>query len=171
MAARGSMALTTRRLLRSSSRVTWAAVAKAAFTFSASPIMIVERDVVGDVVEQLRRAGLDRLARPRDGGQRLDVEHDRFGRLLGLDRGLRDHAGDGVADETDLVDRERRPRRLLHRSAVAVLERRHAFEAAVAGRLQVGAGIDREHAGHCLRGGGVDPLSTPWAWLDRTIAA
>ncbi len=120
--------------------------------------MIVERDVVGHVVEELRRAGLHRLARLGDRGEGLDVEHDRFRGLLRLDRGLGDHAGDGVADEADLVDRERRAERLLHRRAVAVLERRHAFEPAIAGGLQVGAGIDREHAGHRARGRSVDAL-------------
>ena len=124
-------------------------------------VVVVERHVAGDVVEQLRRAGLDRLAGAGDGGQRLDVEHDGLGGFLGLDRGLGDHAGDGVADETDLVDGERRPRRLLHGGAVAVLERRHAFEAAIAGGLQVRPGIDGEHAGHLQRGGGIDALEHP----------
>jgi hypothetical protein len=120
--------------------------------------VIIERHIVRHVVEHQRRAGLDGFACERDGGERLNIKLDGFGGLLGLDRGLRHHAGDRVTSEPHLVDGKRRPRRLLHRGAVAVLQRRHAFKRAVPGGLQIGARIDREHARHRQRRRGIDAL-------------
>ena len=117
-------------------------------------IVIVERDIARHVIPDLRRAGLRRLARADHRGQRLDVERDRFGGVLGLRDRLRDHAGDRIADEAHFVAGERRPRRIADRRAVAALERQVAFEPAIAG--QIGGGIDREHARHRFGGGGVD---------------
>ena len=56
-------------------------------------IVIVERDVVGDVLVELRRAGLCRFRGIGHGGQRLDVDLDRFGGIACLRRGLRDDNG------------------------------------------------------------------------------
>ena len=96
-----------------------------------------------------------------DGRQRLDVDLDRFGRVLRLQQRLGDHAGDRVADEAHLVGRHCRPRRLLHLAAVAVLERHDAFERAVAGRGEIRAGVDAEHARHGARRRGVDLADDP----------
>ena len=68
IAARGSIALTTRRLLISVSLVTCAAFANASATFGGLAVEIVERDVAGHVVVKLRRAGLGGIARLGDGG-------------------------------------------------------------------------------------------------------
>ena len=105
--------------------------------------------------------GLTRLARQRDGGQRVYVEFDRFRGFLGLHCGHGHHAGHRIADEPHLVGGECRPRRLVHRRAVAVLQRGEAFQRAVAGCAEVCAGIDREHPGHCQRRRGVDALDHP----------
>ncbi|MGY4313746.1 hypothetical protein ACVWW1_003049 [Bradyrhizobium sp. JR3.5] len=78
-------------------------------------IMIVERDVIGDVVIELRRARLGRFGRIRHRGQRLDIDLDGFGRIASLRCGFRDHEGDGIADEAHLVGDERRAVGLLER--------------------------------------------------------
>ena len=117
-------------------------------------IVIVERDIVRHVIPDLRRAGFRRVARGHHRRQRLDVERDRFGRVLGLRDRLGDHAGDRVADVTHFVAGERRPRRIADRRAIAALERQIAFEPAIGGKI--GRGQDREHARHGLGGGGVD---------------
>jgi hypothetical protein len=88
--------------------------------------------------------------------QRHDIELDGFGGVARLRRRLGDDEGDGVADEAHLVEGEREPQRLVHRRAVAVLERDIALERAVAGGREVLAGEHAEHAGQRPRGGRVD---------------
>ena len=73
--------------------------------FRGIAVEIVERDVARHVVVELRRAGRRGLARLGDGGQRLDVDLDRFRRILGLRQRLGDHDGDRIADEAHLVGR------------------------------------------------------------------
>ena len=73
----------------------------------------LDGDVAGQLLVELRRAGLRRLARGGYRRQRLDVDLDGFRRVLRLRRRLGDHAGDRVADEAHLVHRQRAPRRLL----------------------------------------------------------
>ena len=118
-------------------------------------VEVVERDVAGHVVIELRRAFGRGFARPGDGGQRLDLDLDRFGRILRLRRRFGDHHRERIADEAHLVGRQRGALRLLHLGAVAVLERHDAFERAIGRKVM--AGVDREHAGHALRGAHVDP--------------
>jgi hypothetical protein len=89
------------------------------------------------------------------------VEVDRFRRFLGLHRGRGDHAGHRIADEPDLVGRERRPRRLVHRRAVAILQRGETFQRAVTGGRKFRAGIDREHPRHRQRRRSADALDHP----------
>ena len=96
-------------------------------------IVIVERDVVGDVVVELRRAGFGRFRGIGHGGQRLDVEFDGFRRVARLRQRLRDHEGDGIADKAHLVGRQRHAVGLQQRRAVAALQRQAAGEGAVAG--------------------------------------
>ena len=121
-------------------------------------VMIVERDVVGDVVVKLRRARFCRLSGIGHGGQRLDVEFDGFRRVSGLRQRFRDHERDGIADEAHLVGRKRRAVGLQQRRAVAALQRQAAGEGVVAGGRQIGAGPDPEHAGHRLGRRGIDAL-------------
>ena len=122
-------------------------------------IEIVERDIVRHVVIKLRRARLRSVARPRHSGQRLDIDFDGFGGVLRLHRRFGDHHRDRIADEAHLVGHQREALRLLHLAPVAVLERHRAFHRPVGGKIR--AGIDRQHARHCLRGAGVDPLDDP----------
>ena len=114
----------------------------------ALAVGIVDADVAGRIVEHDRCAGLGRLARIGDGGQRLDIEHHRFGRVLGLRHGFGNHEGHRVADEAHLVGGERMARRRLHRRAVAVGHRDQGLECAIACGVQISAGPHAEHAGH-----------------------
>ena len=122
----------------------------------AVAVVVIERDVTRHIVIEQRGVRAHRLVRPGDGGQLIDVELDRLGRVFRLQHGFRHHAGDRIADEAHFVGRKRRPQRLAHRRAVAIVERHDAFERAV-GR-EVGAGVDAEHARHAFRGRDVDPL-------------
>ena len=133
-------------------------------------IVIIERDIVRHGIEDQRRAGLHRIGGLEHDRQRLDVDRDRLGGILGLRNGFRDDAGDRIADEAHLVAGERRSRRVTDRRSVAVLQRQIAFEWPV-GR-QVGRGVDAEHARHRLGGGRclIDRM-TPWASRLRTITA
>ena len=56
-------------------------------------IMVVERDVVGDVVIELRCAGPGGFGGVGDGGQRLDIEFDGFGGVARLRRRFGDQVG------------------------------------------------------------------------------
>jgi hypothetical protein len=125
----------------------------------AVAVMVVERDIARRFVVDQRRVRTHGLVRPGDGGQRVDLDLDRLGRVLRLQRRLRHHEGDRVADEAHLVGRQRRPRRLLHRRAVAIVERHDAFERAIG--AEIGAGIDAEHPRHGARRRGVDALDHP----------
>ena len=71
----------------------------------AVAVVIVERDVAGRFVVDQRRAGSRGVLRPHDRGQRIDVDLDRLGGVLGLQRRLGDDEGDGIADEAHLVGR------------------------------------------------------------------
>ena len=66
-------------------------------------IMEIERDIVGDVIVELRRAGLGRFLRIGHRRQRFDVDLDRFRRVARLRHRLGDDEGDGVADIAHLV--------------------------------------------------------------------
>ncbi len=127
----------------------------------AVAIVIVERDIVGDVIVEKRRARPHRLLRIGDGGEGIDIDLDRLGGILGLQQGLRHHAGDRIADEAHLVGRQRRPRWLVHGRAVAVVERHDALECPVAGGGEIGPRIDAEHARHRPRGCRVDRANEP----------
>ena len=116
--------------------------------------MVIERNVSGRLVVNERRARGGGVARPYHRRQRIDFDRDRLGGIFCLHRRLGYDEGDRIADEAHLVGGERRPRRLSHRRAVAVVERHDAFERAVI--CEIGAGIHAEHAGHVTCGGHVD---------------
>ena len=132
-------------------------------------VVIVERDVIRDVVVELRRARFCRFRGIGDGGQGLDIDLDRFRRVAGLRQRLRHHEGDGIANKADLVSRQRAAAGLQQRRPVAALQRQAAGEGAVIGGGEIGAGPHPEHARHRPGGRGVDALMMPWAWLERTI--
>ena len=108
--------------------------------------VIVERNVARNVVVQQRRARARGVFQADDGGERIDIDLDGFGRILGGEHGLGDHASDGIADVAHLVLGERAAPRLFQRRAVTAFERHIAFQRAVA--LEIRGGIDREHSRH-----------------------
>ena len=121
--------------------------------------MKIERNVSRHVVIKKRSAFAHCFAGRHHGGQWIDVDLDRFGRVLGRKHRLGDDAGDRIADIAHLVFGERAAPRLFQRRAVAALERHIAFERAVA--LEVSRGIDREHARHLAGRIGVDGADHP----------
>src|SRR6266571_2020381 len=79
MALRGSIELTTTRLLTSSSVTTRAALENAACCLGVAHVIVpVEDDVAGNVVEKLRRTGADRILSLGYCWQRVVLDFDRF---------------------------------------------------------------------------------------------
>jgi hypothetical protein len=103
------------------------------------------------MVEELRRARREGVLDLGDDGQRLIVDFDRFGGVACLAQGLGDHKGDRLADIADFPDRQQRPRRIVARRAVAVVQRRLTGEVAEPLRLDLGASGDEQNAGHPQR--------------------
>ena len=140
MAARGSIALGTRRLLTTSIETTCAAPSKAASVAALVADFPVVADVARCLVEDLRRpVGLGRL----DRGHRrklLVVHVDQIGRRLGLLLRLGDDDRHAVTRVTHLADRQRRMRRLDHRRAVLAVDQPPRRDAAHAFHV-----LAREH--------------------------
>jgi hypothetical protein len=65
--------------------------------------MVVERHIAGDVIVKLRRAGLGSFLGVGDGGQGVDIDRYRFGRVARLHERFGDHEGYGIADIAHLV--------------------------------------------------------------------
>ncbi len=113
-------------------------------------------DVVGTLVPHRRAAGRRGVRRPGHGRQRLVLDPDQLGRVLGLRVGLRDHQRDGVADVSHPVRGEAAMRRGEHRRAVGTLAReRHRHRAEPVAR-EVGAREHREDAGRRRGRGRID---------------
>ena len=81
----------------------------------AVAVVIVQDEVAGCLIVDLRCARLDGILYARDRRQDVDAALDRFHGIAGLMSGLRDHDRDGIADEAHLVGRQRPPQRLHHR--------------------------------------------------------
>ena len=92
----------------------------------------------------------------RAGGERLVVDDDQIGRVLG-DRGsLRDHHGDGLARKTRPVLRKQHLGRLLDGRAVAVLH--HAAHRHRPGLADIVSGQHTDDAGKLTRRARIDAL-------------
>ena len=115
-----------------------------------------ERDIVGRLVPDRRRARAPGIGRRGHRGQRLvlDVHQGRgVGRLLSR---LRDHQDDGIADVADPPAGQRRTRRGERRRAAGPLAARVGGEIAEPVGGQIGLGPHREHTRRRLRRRGVD---------------
>ncbi len=117
-----------------------------------------EADVVGRVVPHLDGARLGRVFGRGDRRQRLEVDGDQFGGVERLRHRLGDDEGDVIADPAHAVLGEDRIARLDHRRAVAALQAARDRQIAPAGRLDVGGGQHRQHAGRLFRGAHVERL-------------
>ena len=118
----------------------------------------IERNIARLLVPQHRRARLHRLGRIDHRRQRGVIDLDQIERVLRRGQTIGDHQRDRIADMAHFIRRQQRPAGIEEIGAVAVLERRDAFDAAEAGGLHIGAGIDREHAGHALCRGHIDAV-------------
>ncbi len=115
-----------------------------------------EADIVWAIVPDQRHAGLDRVAGRNDGRQRLVIDLDQLGGIDRLVIGLGHDEGDIIADHAHPVLDQGRIARAIARRVVAPLEPARHRQVAEAGRLVVGAGDHREHAGGGFGLGGVD---------------
>ena len=123
----------------------------------------VDHDVRQVVIEP-RRPRLDRGFGIGHRRQRLVIDDDALGGVLGRGNALGNHEGDRGADVTHPIGRQHMMRRDRDRGAVAVVQHdigRVAGSGEVRNaRETVGAGVlpgqDREHAGHGARFGNID---------------
>ena len=114
-----------------------------------------ETDIVGAVFPHARRARFHGVGGHRHRRQGLEIDLDQFGGVIRLRHSLGDDEGDIVADPAHAVFRQDRIARLVLRPIAALEAARHR-QVAVAGRLHIGRGEHREHAGRGLGGGGID---------------
>jgi hypothetical protein len=115
-----------------------------------------EADIAGRGLVQLRRAWHQRGTHVGHGGQRLVVDTDQLGRILGLRQSLGDDDRDRLAVVAHGLARERVARRLHHRRSIAGAddpERPHRRDAV---RGHVDTGEDRGDAGRRARRRSVD---------------
>ena len=69
--------------------------------------MVIQRHIVGDVIVELRRAGLCRFLRLGDGRQRIDIHHNGLRGIARLRQRLGNHERHGIADIAHLVGHQR----------------------------------------------------------------
>ena len=105
---------------------------------------IVDREIARDLVEQLRRVGLQRVLRIDQRRQFLVFDRDQFGGIERLGQAVGDHHRDGLADMHDLALGEAGPVRERDLGAAAAWDRRMPRHAADA--FEIGGGQDADHA-------------------------
>ena len=125
----------------------------------------IDGEIAGDFRPDLRRAGSERGAGVDHGRQRLILDRDQFGGVLGGGSGLGDHHGDGFADMHRPLAGERGPVRQDQGLAAAPGERWMAPEAR--DPFHVFRRQHAEHAGRTARGGYVD-ADNPRKGMRRT---
>ncbi|MGY3369148.1 hypothetical protein ACVWZL_006273 [Bradyrhizobium sp. GM2.4] len=113
-------------------------------------------DVVGGLRPHHGRAGPDRLDRIDHRRLHVIFHHDRFGRALRVGTRGGHHGGHGLAGIAHDFVRQQAAWRHRHRLAVGALEDAQGRDDADVVLDEVGAGIDRGHAGHRRGGAGVD---------------
>ena len=147
------------RLLTDLSRVTCAARGEGLRDLLGVAVVEVERDIARRLVVELRRARLRPPARGvGHGGQRLDVELDRLGRVLGLRHGLGDDAGHRSPTKRTLSVASAGRGGVFIGVPSRFVNGMRALQRADSRRGEVGAGVDAEHARHLARRVGVDAL-------------
>ena len=119
--------------------------------------MLARGNVVGMAQVGARRAGLQRRLTVGDGVQGLPVDDHPIRPVLRRVAAVGDDHGNGLADEADLVGRQRPLRHRIGDGGA-----RHLQQDALAAHhgRQVISGIDRYHAGHGARAGHVDGADT-----------
>ena len=125
MQPRGSIELAVTRLMWISSRTIWRGAGKRRVDRRLVADLVKEGFVAGVVVPHRRRAGGERRRGGDHRGQRLVVDLDQLGRVLGLVQRVGDDEGDRVADIAHALLRKQRLRADKGRGAVAA-PARHA---------------------------------------------
>jgi hypothetical protein len=112
-------------------------------------------EVVACARMRARRVRVEGPAPIHDGRERLVVDTDQHGGIFGDRAAFGDHHGDGHADMTDLVDRERVVvERLFHQA-----DRRHVRHHLLPGIAEIAGGEHGNHAGNRARRAHVDGLN------------
>ena len=106
----------------------------------------VEAQIARDVVMDQRLAGGGCRLGVGDHGQRVVLDVDQLGRVLGLRERLGDHEGDVIADVADAVGAEHGPQPVGALGAVPVGQRHGAGQKVAAAGFDVRAGDHGEHA-------------------------
>ena len=158
-AARGSIGDPATRGTQVLSLATCVARANADLGRSAVADQRVDADIGAVVLMQQRRAGLGGVGRKGHARQRLVVDRDALGAVLGGGNRLRHHDRERLADKARLVVRQREVRRGERRRAVGVDQRdfrrmpREGLDRGSAScRPQASPpGEDRDHARHRQR--------------------
>ena len=101
------------------------------------------------LIVNLRRARLQRIDDVDHGRQHFIIDVDQFRSVFRLIARFGDHQGDLVADVAHFSFREHRMRRLLHRRSVDARDQPAARQSVDA--FEIGARVDRNHAGRFLR--------------------
>jgi hypothetical protein len=126
-----------------------------------------EGNIIRAFVVDARRARLDRLGDRGDGGERLVVDRDQLGAVHRLRGGFGHDKGDTVADPAHAIFRQHGVARQRHGLSSAPFQSGMARQVAEAGRLPVGGGDHRQHAGRSLRRARIDRLD-PGVRVRRT---
>ena len=128
MALRGSIELTTTRLLTSSSVTTRAALAKAASVALASPMSLSQSKTMlpGMWSKSCGAPGAIASLASVTAGSGVVVDLDRFGGIARGGQRLGDDQRDRLADVPHLAERQHGTRRVVPRRAVTVDQRRRA---------------------------------------------
>src|SRR5215831_15563929 len=127
MALRGSIELTTTRLLTSSSVTTRGPRECGVGRLGVAHVIVpVEDDVAGDVIEKLRRTRADRILSLGYCRQRIVLDIDRFSGIARSGQSFGYDQCDWLTDVPDLAEREHGMRRVVPRRAVTIGQWHHA---------------------------------------------
>ena len=117
----------------------------------------VEHGVLRHIRPHLGHAGIGGGGKVGGGWQDVVIDVDRLGGVARLLDAGGDDKGHGIADMAHGAVGQYRMRRHGAIGSIAIGHRHRAGQAADAVRVQIGAGVDRLHAGHRLGRGRIDP--------------
>ena len=124
----------------------------------AEVVVPVEHQVAGNMIEQPRCIGSERVRGIGHRRQHIVLDLDGLGGVARGGHGLGHDKGDRLTDVSHLALRQHRTGRVVARRAVAIDEWHQAADVAETVGARVLAGRHEQHAGHAPRRGGVDTL-------------
>jgi hypothetical protein len=119
--------------------------------------MPVERDIAGSILPNLRRIGPHRIGNAGHHRQRCDIGYHQFRRVHGLRRGFRHDDGNRLADMANAPHGQGLTRGR-GRDRQRKIRHGQIGNGADAGRLQIAAGENAEHARGSTRSAAVHPV-------------